>query len=301
MSVCLRLLAALVAWLPWRALGVLGLGLGFVAGSVLRIRRASVEEAMRRAGVADVPRAARAMYASLGRGVFELLWLRGARSDRRARALASHVVWEDGAFETLDAALRRGPVVLAAGHTGNWEAVAFAAARLLAERGRRLVVVAKPFSARGFDRFVSGLREALGIVVVPPGGAARACLDALRRGDVVVMPTDQVPEAKRHAVPVEVFGRAAWADRAPATIAARAGATMLAVVARRDGGSQRVRVAAVLRPREDGLLATTRAVTAVMEAFAHAEPSSWMWLHRRWREPIRAARPRSTFPTRTPA
>lgn len=301
MSACLRLLATLVACLPWRALGLLGHGLGLLAGSLLRIRRASVEEAMRLAEVGDVPRAARAMYASLGRGVFELLWLRGASARRRDRALATHVRWDDGAFDVLDAALARGPVVLAAGHTGNWEAVAFAAARLLAHRGRRLVVVAKPFSARGFDGFVSALRSDLGVVVVPPDGAARACLDALRRGDVVVMPVDQVPESRRHAVAVHVFGRAAWADRAPATIAARAGAAMLAVVARREGGTQHVRVAAVLRPREAGAEGTTRAATAVIEAFARVEPASFMWLHRRWREPIRVSRPRSTFPTRTPA
>jgi lauroyl/myristoyl acyltransferase len=63
---------------------------------------------------------------------------------------------------------------------------------------------------------------------------------------------------------------------------------------------QHVRVAAALDPREDGVRETTSAVTAVVEAFARAEPASWMWLHRRWREP-RVSRRRSTFPERTPA
>jgi lauroyl/myristoyl acyltransferase len=94
---------------------VLGALLGWLAGSVLRIRRAHVEAAMRAAGVASPAAAARAMYASLGRSVFEFLWLavRGAPALAAVRVdEASRAAW-DGAC-----AKGRG-VVVAASHTGN--------------------------------------------------------------------------------------------------------------------------------------------------------------------------------------
>src|SRR5207253_5203365 len=77
-------LAALTALLPWRGLRTLGALLGFVAGTVLRIRRAHVEAAMRAAGVASPRAEARAMYRSLGSSAAELLWL-AARGDEALR------------------------------------------------------------------------------------------------------------------------------------------------------------------------------------------------------------------------
>lgn len=289
MSVLLRLLAALVACVPWSALRRPGAALGWLAGSVLRIRRGAVVAAMARAGVADPPEAARAMYASLGQGVFELLWLAGASSARRAAVVRENVVYEPGALEALEAALARGPVLLAASHTGNWELVAFATAARLAERGRRLSVVAKPMSMGVFDRFTRTLRASFGIDLVDPRGAVAACVARLRRGDVVVMPVDQVPESELHAVRVSVHHAWASADRAPATIAARAGAEVLVVAADRRASTQHVAVLASVPPRTDAVRAwvdqTTRDATAALESFVDAHPAAWMWLHRRWRAP----------------
>lgn len=296
MRALLRTLAALVACLPWSALRLPGEALGLLAGTVLRIRRGAVEEAMARAHVDDVPAAARAMYASLGRGVFELLWLAGASEARRARVLRECVAFEPGALEALHASLARGPVLLAASHTGNWELVAFATARRLADEGRRLVVVAKPFSLSGFDRFTRELRAAFGVDVVEPRGAASACIERLRRGDVVVMPIDQVPDRDVHALRMSVLGELAWTDRAPATIAARAEAEVLVVAAKRRSSTQHVSVLACVPPRTDAVRAwvdqTTRDTTVALESFVGTHPAAWMWLHRRWRAPkvLRSAR-----------
>src|SRR5580704_10546612 len=61
---------------PLAAVGVvpaLGALIGWLAGSVLRIRRVHVERAMDRAGIARS--FAPAMYRSLGSSLVELLWL----------------------------------------------------------------------------------------------------------------------------------------------------------------------------------------------------------------------------------
>ena len=100
------------------------------------------------------------------------------------------------------------------------------------------------------------------------------------------MPLDQVPARARHGVELVVHGAPAWVDRAPLSLAARAGATVLVVGAAREGATQVVEVLDVLRPEESGGVrgATARGV-ARLEAFAVRHPASYLWLHRRWRAP----------------
>jgi KDO2-lipid IV(A) lauroyltransferase len=286
----LRLCAALVATLPWRWLRVPGALLGVLAGSVLRIRRRGVDSAMRRAGVARAAAEARAMYAALGAGVMELLWLAGASARRREAVLADEVLIEEPLRDALARALRRGPVVLAASHTGNWELAAQAAARALAAEGRALAVVAKPMAVGAFHAFCTDLREASGLRILAPQGAFGAARRALARGDVVAMPIDQVPDAARHGQSTPFLGAPALADRAPATLALRAGATLLVVAGSRQGARHRVHLLAALEP--DGTRAwiadATSRATAALDAFVRREPHAWLWLHRRWRPaPVR--------------
>ena len=73
----LILLARAVARLPWFSLRRAGALIGAVCGSILRIRRAQVESAVRRAGVGDVSKVVRGMYASLGTAALEFLWMVG--------------------------------------------------------------------------------------------------------------------------------------------------------------------------------------------------------------------------------
>jgi KDO2-lipid IV(A) lauroyltransferase len=188
--------------------------------------------------------------------------------------------------------MARGSVVLFATHTGNWELAAGAAARLLADRGKKLVVVAKPMHARGVDRFLARLRAALGVHVVPPQGAFSCARAALAAGDVVAMPIDQVPDRAEHGNPVGFLGAPALVDRAPATLAWRARATVLVVAAERDSNGHRVRVLETIDPpdgsrsaRKAWIDATTRTATVRLDAFVRRAPSSWLWLHRRWKAP----------------
>jgi KDO2-lipid IV(A) lauroyltransferase len=300
----LRLVAAAIACLPRSALPWIGAMLGWVAGSVLRVRRAPVEAAMRRAGVVDPRGTAVRMYRDLGRGLAELMWLLGTRPARRAAVIAE-VVIEDRATAALEQALQRGPVILFASHTGNWELAAAAAAQWLGARGRRLAIVAKPIRSRGVDRFTLRLRAALGIDVITPRGALASAQRALDAGAVVAMPIDQVPDRAVHGSSVAFLGASALVDRAPATLARRAGATVLVVAAERDGAHHRVRLLDVLEPLARGALRgprrgaplaprecvieATATATSRLDAFVRSSPEAWLWLHRRWRMPTHRA------------
>jgi KDO2-lipid IV(A) lauroyltransferase len=283
-----------VALLSWRALAIVGAAIGYFAGSVLRIRRGAVEAAMARAGIADPRREARAMYASLGVGLMELLWLGGAKSARRERAVAQHAALDAELEEAILDAAARGPVVLAASHTANWELMGFALARVLATRGRKLAVVVKTQSVGVFDAFCTRLRRTSGLALIRPAGAVTAAKRALAAGDVVAMVIDQVPDRKRHGVSVPFLGALALADRAPFVLARATGATVLVIAASRDGRSERVHLLARMDAGAGGAgaawaVGATRDATRALDTFVRERPSGWLWLHRRWRAPFEKA------------
>ena len=279
MRVLLRLMTALVGALPWGALGPLGAAIGWIAGSVLRIRRQHVEASMRAAGVERAPRVARAMYRSLGASAVELLWLASGRGDA-----TGHVAIDPASAELWRAAKARGRgVVIAASHTGNWDLAACAMAR-----ETELLVVTKRLSVRSLDRFWQGARAAQGISLADARGALTRARAVLGRGGAVAMMIDQAPASPRHAAAVEFLGRPALADRAPATFAAARGAPLVVAASRRDAaGGHVLHVLAVLvppaRPTHVWIEEATVAAARALDRFVRAHPSQWLWLHRRWK------------------
>ena len=276
-----RFLASLVGLAPWWLLASMGAALGWFAGSLLRIRRAHVEGAMRRAGIALPSSAARAMYRSLGRSVFEFLWMAARGPDATAHAAfdaASHEAWEKAV------AHGRG-IVLAASHTGNWD---FAACALARETD--LLVVTKHLRAASLDAFWQATRANRGVSLASAEGAVARSLAVLQRGGSVAMMIDQVPASPLRAVPVDFLGAEAWCDRAAAALAARARAPLVVAASRRDAQGRHVlHVLGVFvppaRPGRAWIDEATAWATRELERFVRTYPSQWLWLHRRWKAP----------------
>jgi KDO2-lipid IV(A) lauroyltransferase len=279
MGLVLRALAALVGLTPWRALGPLGAALGWLAGSVLRIRRRHVEDAMRAAGMANERGLARSMYRGLGRSTLELLWLGGRRSPAEI-----HARIDEGSIDPWRRALTLGRgVVIAASHTGNWDLAACAVAREV-----ELLVVTKRLRVRSLDRFWQTTRAAHGVRLADAGGAVRRAREALAAGTAVAMMIDQVPASPRHAVVADFLGRQALADRSPAALAAASGAPLVVAAARRDDRGEHVLyvLEVLLPPRERRrawIAEATLAATRALDRFVRVYPDQWLWLHRRWK------------------
>ena len=284
-SLLLRALAAIVGRLPFRWLRVLGAVLGWLAGSVLRIRRAHVERAMRRAGIADPRREAAGMYQALGTAAFEFLWMAGRRGRARLDDVAeidpaSRPVW-DRAF-----ASGRG-VVVAASHTGNWDLAACAIAET-----RPLLVITKHLSARGIDAFWQGARAACGVTLAGAEGAMARGAAHLKQGGAVAMMIDQVPLRAARPLVADFLGAPARLDRAPAALAARAKAPLVVATARRrtqedgPGAPHVLTVLAVLEPPAHGTSAwiddASKQASETLAAFVMRYPRDWLWMHRRW-------------------
>ncbi|HEX7604535.1 MAG TPA: lysophospholipid acyltransferase family protein [Polyangiaceae bacterium] len=278
----LEVVPSAVGALSFTDLPLWGAALGGLVGGLLRVRRAHVEQAMHRAGVADPEATAGAMYRALGTSALELLWL--SREPRDLRALTG---FDGDAEERYGELRRRGRgMVLAASHTGNWDLAACAVAARLGP----ISVVTKRLSLSSVDALWQRTRAGYGVHLVEARGAFAMAREALAAGFAVAMMIDQVPAHERHGVRARFLGEDAWVDRAPATVAARFGVPLVVTASRRDdGGVQRLSILDVLEPpRRAGAAwideASSRA-TSALGRFVLEHPSEWLWMHRRWNAP----------------
>jgi KDO2-lipid IV(A) lauroyltransferase len=282
----MRALAWAVARLPWGWMLPLGAALGILAGSILRIRRRHVDASLQAAGLPKgiAPR----VYASLGAGVFEVLWLAG----RPVAALDPRfAISPEGAAALARAASLGHGALVATAHTGNWDLTACAAARWLARDGgrSRLTVVTKRLSWKALDRYWQRLRADRGVVLADAWGAAATVREALRAGGVVALMVDQAPERLSGVTTLPFLGRPAKHDLAPALLAARARCPLLVMAGwRTSDGRHRLELVEEIAPAElrGGRPAAERAaarIAAAVERFVREHPEQWLWLHRRWK------------------
>jgi KDO2-lipid IV(A) lauroyltransferase len=282
-----RAWVAILAAFPYGAMALFGQMLGFFVGSILRIRRRDAVAALRRAGIEPAERIASEVYASLGRGVTELGWLAGRPPDAVKPLFSFEPEAEAAIRDGL--ALGRG-LVVATAHTGNWDLGACAAARWFAEEklASSLTVVTKRLANVALDRAWQRLRAERAVVLVEAAGAARAVAKALGRGGVVALLVDQRPTRARQVAMSPFLGAPAPHDLAPALLAARAGAPLVALFSyRRPDGSHRMALGAVVSPEElrggrPALVLATDRIARALDAFVRERPAQWLWLHRRW-------------------
>ena len=247
---------------------MIGAFLGWIVGSVLRIRRAHVRHAMRRAGID--PALASAFYRSLGRTVVEMLW---PRTEARI---------ELKSLRRFRSALARGRgVVIAASHTGNFELAAWHAASIAP-----LLAITKTQSVKLVDQILRKRRREHGVRTHGARGALRAARAHLRTGGVVAMIIDQVPDRASQSMRLPFLGELAHVDRSPAVLAARSRCPLVVTASHRaDDGTQRITVLDVLHPppTREGIEQATRRATRALESFVLDHPTEWLWMHRRWK------------------
>lgn len=278
-----RAVIALVASLPEGASLGLGAALGWLGGSVLRIRRADVDGHLALAFPEESPawrrRVARASYAHLGREAVSTFRVT-ARGPAEVVARTTMV-----GFDAFLAALAEGRgVVLVTGHMGNWElgGAAFSA------RGLPVDAVAKRMANRLFDASLEASRRRVGVRLVELSEAPRDALRSLRGGHVLGLIADQ--DAREHGIFVPFFGRDAATFRGPALFALRAGAPIFLGVSFREAGvpaRYRVVVERVgFTPTGDlerDVRALTGAHAAALERAVRQAPEQYFWQHRRWK------------------
>ena len=264
----------------------LGFGelLGWLAGSVFRVRRGVVDDNLLHAfperDASWRRRIARASYAHLGRESVAMF-----RLGKHTREWVEAATEVEG-LEPLAAAVAEGTGgIVVTGHLGSWEMGGAA----IAVRGMPVDAVALAQANPLFDRDLVVTRERLGMAVVRRGDATRAVLRSLRSGRVPALVADQ--NARRESLFVPFFGRLAATFRGPALFALRTGAPLfVGLCLRSSRRPQRYRVvirrvtAPVSGDLDQDVRRLTEAWVAALEEGVRSAPEQYFWQHKRWKK-----------------
>ena len=292
-----QLARAVAGSLPERAASTMGAWLGWLAGTVFRVRRRVVDSNLSRVfpDRSAVWRAevARQSYRHLGRVAVSTFRLSRLTPDRVV------ALTEFEGVELLEEVASEGNgAVLLTGHFGNWEIGGAA----VACRGFPMDVVIRPQNNPLFDTVLTHARERIGMNLVPRAHSTRILLRSLREGRMVGMLADQ--NARQAGVMVEFFGISASTARGPALLSLRTGAPMLLGVAFHDPASEvpyRLLVERITAPRTGDLDADIRALTSAharaLERYVRRAPEQYLWQHRRWPPPQKPANLEEPPPT----
>jgi KDO2-lipid IV(A) lauroyltransferase len=269
--------------LPERVALGLGSTLGWVAGTIFRIRRSVVRANLERAFPEEEEgwrsRVTTASYRHLGREAVALLRMRSLNAPELAERCRIE------GLDLVESALEgEGGVVLLTGHLGNWEM----AGAGTAANGIPLDVVVRRQSNPMFDEYMRDTRERLGMRVVYQADAPRLLLRGLRTGRAAALVADQnVPSGGAF---VEFFGVPAATARGPAVLATRAGVGVLMAVIRSLPGpvaKYSLRFFPVrFEPSDDpdeNAVRLLRTYHALLESAIREAPEQYFWMHRRWK------------------
>lgn len=279
----LRFLGFVVTWLPGPMAYALGAAIGWLAGSVLRIRRSVVRRNLARA----FPERSVEWRRRVGRACYRHLGVEAVAILRMARTEPDELIRRTDIPElgVLERALERGRgALILTGHLGNWEM----AGASLAARGMPVYAVARRQGNPLFDRYLNRTRSRMGLRVIEEGHAVKRVVDELRAGNVVALVADQ--NVRKGGAFVDFFGHPASTVRGPALFALRSGAPVLVgAMLRREGrpGWYRGVVEALDVERTGSRDADVERLlgefSRVLEKIVRGAPEQYFWQHKRWK------------------
>ena len=283
----LRTLIGTLRLAGWRAAGAVGAAIGRLGYWPLQIRRALVEDHLRRCfpdfSEARVREVAKESYAHLARVTLEAALLSGDGPDAVFERFEACADWP-----VVEAALAEGKgVCMVTGHFGNWELAGSYVGARLTQLGTGLDAIVRSQSNPLFENYINRTRERLGMTIVPDAEAVRRTPRSLRSGRAVAFVMDQgVIGLASTSVPF--FGRLAKTPRGPAVFALRFNAPVVfAAAIRQPDGKYVLKLERVpVTPtgdREYDIDMIVHDYTATLERFVRATPEQYFWQHRRWK------------------
>ncbi len=189
----------------------------------------------------------------------------------------------EGLDKAMELRKKEKGALLLVSHFGNWELMGLMSKVI----GNPIVVIAKPMKNRYVDQFITGIRQAAGLEVIPPEKASRKVIQTLAENRAVGILIDQ--RAKRsEGVWVDFFGKKAPTTPGLALLALKTGAPVLPVFMVRNGFQKhRLLIKEPLELIRTGNVkkdveVNTQLINYTLESMIRQYPDQWFWVHRRW-------------------
>ncbi|MEZ5178801.1 MAG: phosphatidylinositol mannoside acyltransferase [Acidimicrobiales bacterium] len=187
-------------------------------------------------------------------------------------------------FEHIRAGYEAGKgVVLCMPHLGLWEWAAFWTTTF---QGIPVSAVVEPVEPPELARWFVGLREALGMEVIPLGPKAGAAAAAsLAQGRILTLMSDR--DVAGGGIDVEFFGERTTLPGGPATLALRSGAPLIASTVWLEGGRHKGIALPPLDTSRQGRLRddvarVTQDLAHAMEHLIRLAPTQWHLMQPNW-------------------
>ncbi len=178
----------------------------------------------------------------------------------------------------------RGLIIMTA-HLGNWELLAGS----FCLQGFNGAVIGRRIYYEPYNRWIIGLRSAVGVQTIYQDEAVRQVHKHLRAGGIIGLLPDQDRDSVR-SIFVDFFGRPAYTSVAPVKFAMAAGAPILpAFMVREPGNRYKLVLGNLLRPKIEGndraasIRKYTEAWMKDFEEVIRRYPEQWGWMHDRWK------------------
>jgi KDO2-lipid IV(A) lauroyltransferase len=170
-------------------------------------------------------------------------------------------------------------------HFGNWELLAYVHALL----GHPITLVHRPMHNKLFDDAITAIRTKPGTRAIKKKAAAKEAIRALRRHEILVIPSDQ-NQTHSAGVFVDFFGKPASTTPGAARLAMLTGAPVFPAVLVREGESGRHRIVTLPEvemirtdDRNADVITNTHRCSLVVEEMIRRYPEQWIWFHKRWK------------------
>ncbi len=280
----IRCLLWFVGLLNWRSAQRLGAAFGVLVYVVAAGERAKVIANLRLAYGEELTarertKLTRAVFISLGRGLFELFNVLGGTTTSPLDLIA-----EFKGEEHLRAVLAegKGAVVLSC-HLGNWDLMAL----YMAARGYRVNAVARELFYPRLDELFNRLLRAKGVNFIMRQSSLLSTMRALYKNQLLGLLADQ--DTRVESVFADFFGVPAKTPVGPVKLAYASGAALIPVFITRDtDGRHRIVVEPPLRlfgskGNERALEQDVAACNKIIERHVRRCPEQWVWMHERWK------------------
>lgn len=174
-------------------------------------------------------------------------------------------------------------LIFVGGHCGNWELMALSFKRLF---GENMAGVARMQNNPFLNNIIEQMRTRYDNQIIYKQGALRPILGIIKKNGVVGILADQAvfPE---DGVLIDVLGRKAWANKAPAIIAHKTGVPLVPIFMHREADRHVITVYPEYKlcgdTSDSGIQQDIQGLTRYLEDFVCAHPTDWYWVHRRWK------------------
>ncbi len=281
----LKTISFLVTLLPYKAIVIIGKGLGRIYWRVAKKQRVRAEATMVEGMVistAEAEQRVHQLFVNLGITFMEIMYMPALNKDN-IRGLVS-IDRIDILWETL--AQGKGAVILAC-HMDNWEWLGAA----LALYGFPLSAVEKPQPNRVYSTFMNELRRGAGQEIFSRGtGEIIGCARAMKKGRMLGLIADQ--DGGYNGIFVPFFNKMASTPVGPAYFARKFQAPILPVfiVRKKDGYGHQMIVKDPIYYENTGNQElddynVTLKMTQEVENIIREYPDNWLWFQHRWNTP----------------